>query len=86
MQLVTQENYKEPEDPTKYDGVALVVHRRKGSVSPIGLVIFVHGLTGKRYGYWHNIPKFTCEACPRVRCWTLPLSDGVQTISIYAID
>jgi len=43
----------------------LVVHRRKGTDNR-SLVIFVHGLSGDRYGTWGKFPHLLFDDCPHI--------------------
>jgi pimeloyl-ACP methyl ester carboxylesterase len=53
-----------PDDLHCYDHEPIVVHARPEQVSR-NLVLLVHGLTGHRYGYWNDIPRFILEDLPQ---------------------
>jgi pimeloyl-ACP methyl ester carboxylesterase len=61
MKLLEQSEFQEPENSGDL-GEALIIHRHKDSADPgRSLVVFVHGLGGKRYGRkatWGYFPKF----------------------------
>jgi pimeloyl-ACP methyl ester carboxylesterase len=56
--------YAEPDDGSVFDHIPLVVHRPTALAARRKLIVFVHGLTGRRYGYWGNTPKFLAEDVP----------------------
>src|SRR5450759_2532124 len=60
MIKLQQVSFKEPANVHKFDGEPIVIHARSGRVAT-SLVLLVHGLTGHRYGYWGNTPRFVLE-------------------------
>lgn len=60
MKRIEQPEYREPDDLRANDNFPLVVHAQPGRLNP-NLVILIHGLTGHRYGYWGQMPKFLFE-------------------------
>lgn len=58
-----QASFKEPANLHRYDDEPIVIHARSGRIAT-SLVLFVHGLTGHRYGYWGNTPRFVFEDVP----------------------
>jgi pimeloyl-ACP methyl ester carboxylesterase len=63
MIRLQQSSFTEPADPHKHDDEPIVIHARFRRVGT-NLVVFVHGLTGHRYGYWGNTPRFVLEDLP----------------------
>jgi len=63
MIKLQQAAYFEPPDIHMYDADPIVIHARLGRLAS-DLVLFVHGLTGNRYGYWGKIPRFVLEDVP----------------------
>ncbi len=57
--------FTEPADPHKHDhdDEPIVIHA-SSSRQATNLVLFIHGLTGHRYGYWGNTPRFVLEDLP----------------------
>jgi pimeloyl-ACP methyl ester carboxylesterase len=53
--------YSEPPDLFALDRVPLVVHRPAETAVRRHLVVFIHGLTGHRYGYWNRTPFFVSK-------------------------
>lgn len=64
MIKLQQMAFAPPEDLHCYDHEPIVIHARPEQVSR-NLVLLIHGLTGHRYGYWNNIPKFILEDFPQ---------------------
>jgi pimeloyl-ACP methyl ester carboxylesterase len=58
-----QASFSEPVDPHKHDDEPIVVHARDARIAK-NLVLFIHGLTGHRYGYWGNTPRFVLDDLP----------------------
>jgi len=63
MIRLQQSSFVEPSDPHKHDDEPIVIHARSRRVAT-NLVVFVHGLTGHRYGYWGQTPRFVLEDLP----------------------
>ncbi len=69
MKPLVQTSYEEPTDETSLGDEALVVHRRPQEHNNRALVLFVHGLGGRRYGKkatWGRFPAFVYEDFPDV--------------------
>jgi pimeloyl-ACP methyl ester carboxylesterase len=63
--MFAQKRFSEPSKNT--DNEPLVIHRHKGAPRNRSLVIFVHGLGGRRYGKgstWAQIPRFVFDDAP----------------------
>jgi pimeloyl-ACP methyl ester carboxylesterase len=61
MKTLLQEDYLEPAEPQALSEEPLVVHCRPAATTNDKLVIFVHGLGGRRYGdstTWGDFPRF----------------------------
>jgi pimeloyl-ACP methyl ester carboxylesterase len=63
MIKLQQDSFTEPANLHEYDDEPIVIHARSSRVAT-RLVLFVHGLTGHRYGYWGNTPRFVLEDLP----------------------
>jgi pimeloyl-ACP methyl ester carboxylesterase len=63
MHKLPQTSFTEPDNKHEYDNEPIVIHTRSRRIAK-SLVLFVHGLTGHRYGYWGNIPRFVLEDLP----------------------
>lgn len=63
MIKLQQPSFTEPANKHEYDDEPIVIHARSRRIAK-SLVLFVHGLTGHRYGYWGNIPRFVLEDLP----------------------
>src|SRR4051794_19478165 len=67
MDVLVQAAFEEPYDPTSLDHEPLVIHRRTAERHNYGLLIFVHGLGGRRYGSkgtWGQFPRFVYDDFP----------------------
>lgn len=68
MRRLYQTSYQEPA-PSEVANDPLVIHQRKGGPDNKSLVVFVHGLGGKRYGAsptWGNFPRFVFDELPDI--------------------
>ena len=82
MEIIPQNKFTQPSDRAllkKLDDEPLVVHEK--SESNKGLIIFVHGLCGSRYGEnptWGNFPEFLYDDLPdfNVGLYEYRTSDG----------
>jgi hypothetical protein len=57
MRYLDQYSFCESDD-RNLDAHPLVIHRRKNKLDNDALILFVHGLTGRRYGYWGQFCHF----------------------------
>jgi pimeloyl-ACP methyl ester carboxylesterase len=63
MIQIEQVLFTEPENLHENDEEPLVIHAKPPRLAR-NLVIFIHGLTGHRYGYWGNVPLYVFEDMP----------------------
>lgn len=63
MIKLQQASFTEPTNLHENDDEPIVIHARSRREAT-SLVLFVHGLTGHRYGYWGNTPRFVLEDLP----------------------
>ena len=64
MHILTQSAFEEPSDPIALNDQPLVVHQRTIPTNNQALLIFVHGLGGRRYGKkatWGYFPQYVYE-------------------------
>jgi pimeloyl-ACP methyl ester carboxylesterase len=64
VHVLVQEKFEEPDDPASLDHEPLVVHQRTEPTHNQALIIFVHGLGGRRYGKkatWGHFPGYVYE-------------------------
>jgi hypothetical protein len=64
MQRLVSSKFVEPEHAAEWSEEPLVIHQRFESTSNNKLIIFVHGLGGRRYGEkstWGNFPRMIFE-------------------------
>jgi len=69
MQIIVQSHFEEPRRGMVSDEEPLIVHRRTEQAVNKALVVFVHGLGGKRYGpdaTWGRFPQYIYEDFPNV--------------------
>lgn len=68
MKILNQEKFEEPKNPEDYQDEPLVIHQH--NKQPLKcLIIFVHGLGGKRYGEnatWGHFPSFIYNDFPEI--------------------
>lgn len=68
MRCLVQSDFEEPkQDPGEDE--PLVVHKRSAATENDALVVFVHGLGGKRYGKratWGHFPRFIYQDLPNI--------------------
>jgi pimeloyl-ACP methyl ester carboxylesterase len=72
VEVISQTGFAEPSDISlldRLDDEPLVVHQKPGVTDNRALIIFVHGLGGRRYGKkltWGQFPKFVYEDFPQL--------------------
>lgn len=65
MKFFDQSEFSIPDSAKKFGDQPLIVHRHKDRGNR-NLVVFVHGLAGRRYGTWGSFPEFVFEEFPHV--------------------
>lgn len=79
MRFIPQDSFKalDKTDPANND--SLIVHCRPRSTNE-SIVVFVHGLGGRRYGTWGNIPGFLFNDLPDLDVGLYDYSSGIRRV------
>jgi pimeloyl-ACP methyl ester carboxylesterase len=64
MRLLTHEAFTIPDDVDTLEKHPLVIHRLSSTTRPRGLILLVHGLRGRRYSYWGEMPALLLRDFP----------------------